>query len=124
MPARIIKIPESMKNTHELIDGKLVKKSNISKKKPSKKKKDDHPLVVLIVGIGIMFFSCQQNEVVTQQTGYNSSDYYESSEYINSVKERSSVGETVDSVQELVDLCMMVTQDKGMTYSEAYRTCN
>ncbi|WP_019504333.1 hypothetical protein [Pleurocapsa sp. PCC 7319] len=124
MPSRIIKIPESMKDTHELIDGKLVKKSNISSKKVSKKKKEDHPLVVLIVGIGIIFFSCQQNEVVTQQTGYNSSDYYKSSEYINSVKERSSVGETIDSVQELVDLCMMVSQDKGMTYSQAYRTCN
>lgn len=125
MPARITKIPESWKKTYKLVNGELVKKaSDDSKnKKVLNKKKEDHPLVVLVVFIGIIFFSCQQSKEVSQQDNSDNFNYSNSPEYIDSVIERSNVGETIDSEQELLDVCILIAQDKGMTYSEAYKTC-
>ena len=45
MPARIIKLPESMKKTHKLVNGELVK---LDKPLKSKRKKDDSLLEILI----------------------------------------------------------------------------
>jgi hypothetical protein len=45
-------------------------------------------------------------------------------EYIESVIDRSGVGQTIDSVEEMVDSCMVILQDQGMTYSQAYERCN
>lgn len=45
MPAKIVKIPESMKKTHKLVNGELVK---LEKPLKPKKKKTDSPLEILI----------------------------------------------------------------------------
>ena len=48
----------------------------------------------------------------------------ENPEYIESVIDRSGVGETIDSVDELIKGCMVIAQDQGMSYSQAYDRCN
>lgn len=45
-------------------------------------------------------------------------------EYIKSVINRSGVGRTIDSAQEMVDACIVMAQDQGATYYQAYGHCN
>lgn len=45
-------------------------------------------------------------------------------DYIRSVQERSGIGEKINSVEEVVRACMVMAQDNGMSYSQAYERCN
>lgn len=45
-------------------------------------------------------------------------------EYIESVIDRSGVGRTIDSAQEVVDACKVMMRDKGMSKSQANRRCS
>jgi hypothetical protein len=68
----------------------------------------------------------EYNSNSSSEAEYNSSSKIDPNdpEYIDSVIDRSGVGQTIDSVQEMVDTCMVMLQDQGMTYSQAYDRCN
>lgn len=93
---------------------------------PSKTSKSEvvNGIIGLVVLIGI-FGGCVANITSTSPVSESRPEVNSGSpEYTRSVIERSGVGETIDSVQEVVDACMVMTQDKGMTYSQAYDYCN
>ncbi|NJK49564.1 hypothetical protein HC931_16685 [Candidatus Gracilibacteria bacterium] len=55
----------------------------------------------------------------------NTSNSRQTTEYdSDSIIRRSGVGETVDSPEELVRLCITTAQSQGKSYSEASRICN
>lgn len=66
------------------------------------------------------------NSNSSPEAEYNSSSKIDPDdpEYIKSVIDRSGVGQTIDSVQEVVDACMVMQQDNGMSSSQAYDYCN
>ena len=88
-------------------------------------------LVVLIFIFGSCVASMTSpepsyNSNSSSEAEYNSSSKFDPDdpEYIKSVIDRSGVGQTIDSVQEMVNACVVMLQDQGMTYSQAYDRCN
>ena len=91
----------------------MVLPSEVSKglKIPSK----TNEILNVLFGIGVLVFifgSCVANTMSPEPT------------YNQSVINRTGVGSTIDSAQELIDVCKVVMRDKGMSRSKANRRCN
>lgn len=90
---------------------------------PSQMSEVVYGIIGLVVLIG-MFGGCVANMTSPKPVSESRPGVdYQSPEYTRSVIERSGVGETIDSVEEIVNACMVMAQDKGMTRSQAYNYC-
>ena len=80
-------------------------------------------VAALISILGVSMIMSTTPEPVSESrpsSSFESSDY---SDYIDSLSERAGVGATIDSKEEIIRSCMVILQDQGFSYSQAYDQC-
>ncbi|MGL5941936.1 MAG: hypothetical protein ACRC2S_16490 [Waterburya sp.] len=75
----------------------------------------------ILIGLISMFGGCVAN-MMTVEPAYNVN--YNDPDYIESLRIRSGMGKTVRSGREIVNACITINKDRGMSSSQARRICN
>lgn len=82
----------------------------------------------IFIGLGILIFifgGCVSS-IIFSEPAYNSRSgiNFNNPQYVDSVIERSKVGGTIDSVEEIVNTCKVMARDRGMSKSQAKNYCS